>query len=458
MTDWTERAGQSVLYVRDMNIMFISLGCDKNLVDSERMLGKLKKTGARFTDDETKADVIIINTCCFIDDAKEESIEQILRAAQLKKDGSLKGLVVCGCMAARYRDEITKEIPEVDAILGPSSADLIADALDCIAGGASFSSVKDADIDPVFDEERMLSSPGPSGYLKIAEGCDKHCTYCVIPSIRGRYRSYPMEELLRQAHSMARAGVKELILVAQETTLYGTDLYGKKSLHILLRNLSEIEGIEWIRLLYCYPEEIYDDLIHEIRDNKKVCRYLDVPVQHASDDILRRMNRKTDGAKLSEIIERLRCEIPDIVLRTTLISGFPGESERDHRILLDFVRKEKFDRLGVFAYSREEGTPAAQMPDQVDEAVKEKRRDEIMLAQQDIAFEKAREKEGTVCEALIEGYLPDDLVYVGRTRADAPDIDGVIFVESERELMTGDIVSVMVTGANGYDLTGRILD
>ncbi len=440
-----------------MNLLFVSLGCDKNLVDSEVMLGLLDEKGYQIVDEEADADVIVINTCCFIQDALEESIQTILSMAEYKKTGRLKALIVTGCLGQRYKQEILDEIPEVDMVLGTTNYDQIADAISEALEGKSEVLLADVDATPDIPDKRLVTTGGHYAYLKIAEGCDKHCTYCIIPSLRGRYRSVPMEKLLSQARSLAEQGVKELILVAQETTVYGQDLYGKKSLAKLLGQLCQIDGIRWIRLLYCYPEEVDEDLIQVIKEEEKICHYLDLPIQHADDEILKRMGRKTNRAQLVGLIDRLREEIPDICLRTTLITGFPGETEAQHEELLDFVSEMKFDRLGVFPYSREEGTPAAVMPDQVPEEVKQRRYDELMSLQQEIAFAEAKRMPGRVMDVLIEGKMVDENAYVGRTYRDAPDVDGLIFTETEEELMTGDLVRVRVTGAREYDLIGELI-
>lgn len=439
-----------------MKILFISLGCDKNLVDSEEMLGLLTKSGHRIVDEEEEAEGIVINTCCFIHDAKEESIETILQMAEYKKTGTLKALVVTGCMAQRYKEEIIEEIPEVDAVLGTTSYEDIVKAVEEAAKGKHFQEYKDIDYLPRIEGRRVLTTGGHFGYLKIAEGCDKHCTYCIIPKLRGRFRSVPMEQLLETARDMAGQGVKELILVAQETTVYGTDLYGKKSLHILLKELCRIRGIRWIRILYCYPEEIYDELIEVMKEEKKICHYLDLPIQHASDRILKRMGRRTTQKELREIVDKLRREIPDIILRTTLISGFPGETQQDHEELLDFVEEMEFDRLGVFTYSAEEDTPAALMEDQIPEELKEARRDEIMELQQEISLEKGETRIGQELVVMIEGKVSGEPAYIGRTYGDAPKVDGYIFVQTGEALMTGDFARVRVTGALEYDLIGEL--
>ena len=443
-----------------MKILFVSLGCDKNLVDTEKMLGILGGDGFQFTDSEEEADVIIINTCCFIGDAKEESVNTILEMARCKEEGRCKALLVTGCLAQRYKDEILTEIPEVDGILGTSSYDQIGAMVKQILeeNKEHVSCFRDINALPRTDGGRMVTTGGHYAFLKIAEGCDKHCTYCIIPSLRGSYRSVPMEDLLQEARGLAAQGVKELILVAQETTLYGVDLYGEKSLPRLLRELAKIPGIQWIRIQYCYPEEITDELIQVIREEEKVCHYLDIPIQHASDPVLKRMGRRTNQEELRRIIGKLRKEIPDIAIRTTLISGFPGETEEDHEELMAFVDEMEFERLGVFAYSLEEDTPAAQMPDQVPQELKEERRDEIMELQQEIAFEKAESLVGRVLDVMIEGKVADEPAYVGRTYMDSPNVDGLIFVNADLQLMSGDFVRVKVTGAAEYDLIGEVYD
>ena len=441
-----------------MKILFISLGCDKNLADSEEMLGLLTAGGHEITDDETQADAIVINTCCFIKDAKEESVETILEMAEYKKTGSCHALIVTGCMAQRYQKEIIEEVPEVDAVLGTTSYGDIVKALEEAVAGNHFEEFRDIDYLPDTGSKRVLTTGGHFGYLKIAEGCDKHCTYCIIPKLRGKFRSVPMERLIAQAEDMAEQGVKELILVAQETTVYGKDLYGKKSHHILLKKLCEIRGIRWIRILYCYPEEIYDELIETIRDEKKICHYLDIPIQHASDRILKRMGRRTSKQELIDIVGKLRKEIPDIVLRTTLITGFPGETEEDHEELKEFVDEMEFDRLGVFTYSPEENTPAAEMADQVPEEVKEERRDELMELQQEISYDRGQDRIGQELLVMIEGKVADESAYIGRTYGDAPKVDGYIFVQTGELLMTGDFAKVRVTGALEYDLIGVLSD
>ena len=444
-----------------IKLFCVSLGCDKNLVDTEKMLGLLNREGYAFTDDEGEADAILINTCCFIGDAKEESVNTILEMARLKEEGRCRALVVAGCLAQRYKEEILEEIPEVDGILGTTSCDEIVNVLNGILGRekpAPVSCFHDLAEPPTGGENRVVTTGGYYAHLKIAEGCDKRCTYCIIPYLRGSFRSVPMEQLVREAGQLAEQGVKELILVAQETTLYGKELYGEKALPKLLHELAKVPGIQWIRLQYCYPEEITDELIEAIRTEEKVCHYLDIPIQHASDGILRRMGRRTNQAQLREMIARLRREIPDIALRTTLISGFPGETQEDHEELMAFVDEMEFERLGVFAYSAEEDTPAYSFPDQVPQEVKEDRRDEIMQLQQEIAFEKSEAMVGRVLTVLIEGKVVDEPAYVGRTYMDAPSVDGLIFVNADVELMSGDFVRVRVTGSAEYDLIGEIYD
>ena len=438
-----------------MKIFFVSLGCDKNLVDSEMMIGMLAEKGHVITDDEKEAEVVVVNTCCFILDAKQESIDTILQMAELKKIGKMKVLIVTGCLGERYREEIQSEIPQVDAILGTNSFDLIAEAIDEVMEGKKQNHFNDIQAVPVHGKKRMVTTGGHYAYLKIAEGCDKHCTYCIIPKIRGNFRSVPMEVLVEEATKLAEDGVKELILVAQETTVYGKDLYGEKSLPRLLKKLAAIEGLQFIRLLYCYPEEITPELIQVIKEETKICHYLDMPIQHAADPVLKRMGRRTNNEQLRNIITTLRKEIPDICLRTTLITGFPGETVKDFAVLKDFVKEMKFDRLGVFPYSAEEGTPAAKMKKQVPSFIKNRRKNIIMKMQQQIAFDKAEEMIGRKLEVLIEGKLPEEGVFIGRTYKDAPNVDGMIFVNSDRELVTGDVVTVGVTDFHEYDLIGE---
>lgn len=437
-----------------MKVLLISLGCDKNLVDSEVMLGLLNKAGHELTNDETEAEAVVINTCAFISDAKEESINTIIEMGRLKKTGRLKKLIVAGCLSQRYKDEIMKELPEIDVIIGATNYDKIVEAI----GTDEDAIVDDINYTPKPVSERIVTTNASMAYFKIAEGCNKLCTYCIIPHIRGRYRSIPMDRLLASAEKLAADGIKELVLVAQETTLYGVDLYGGKKLPELLTKLSDIEGIEWIRLLYCYPEEITDELISVMAENPKICHYIDVPIQHSENEILRRMGRKTSREDIVSLVSKLRTAMPDIAIRTTLISGFPGETQELHDGLVDFVDECEFDRLGVFTYSPEEGTPAAGYEDQVDGELAAKWRDEIMELQQEISYEKNQELIGSIQRVLIEGYLVEDDVYVGRTYRDAPGVDGIVFVSAPYELMSGSFVDVKITEANEYDLTGVIVE
>lgn len=443
-----------------MNIYFVSLGCDKNLVDSEMMITGLRKAGHRIIDDETMADVIVVNTCCFIGDAKEESINTLLAMAEYKETANCRLLVAAGCLAQRYHAEIAEEIPEVDVIIGTMSYESLNEAIEKgLAGDCKTQSyLKSIDFLPQPLTDRDSMSGGYFAYLKIAEGCNKHCTYCIIPKVRGSYRSVPLENLLAQAEHLVENGAKELILVAQETTLYGVDIYGKKSLPLLLEKLSEIPELKWIRILYCYPEEITDELIAAMKRLPKVCHYLDVPIQHGSDHILKRMGRYTNRQEIIDMVEKLRLEIPDIALRTTLITGFPGETEEDFAQLKEFVARLRFDRLGVFTYSQEEDTPAAEFEEQIDEEIKENRKNEIMELQQGIAFEKSEAQIGKVLEVMIEGSIPDEGVYIARTYMDAPDVDGYVFLESDWNLMSGDFVTVKIVGAKEYDLIGEIVE
>ena len=437
------------------NICLISLGCDKNTVDSEEMLGVLASRGYNIINDETEADAIIVNTCCFIKDAADESINTIFEMAELKKD-RLKYLIVAGCIAERYKDEVRSELPEVDAFVGTSATCDIADVLDRLReGGGSPDAYRSLEELPVIEADRVLTGAPYYGYLKIAEGCDKRCTYCAIPSFRGRYRSYPESILIRRAEQMAESGVKELILVAQETTCYGVDKGGKKTLHQLINKLSKIEGIEWIRILYAYPEEIYDELIEEMASNSKVCHYIDMPLQHTEDRILRRMGRRLNKERIYEIVEKLRERIPDITIRTTFITGFPGETEEEHEALLDTINELEFDRVGVFTYSPEEGTPAAGFEEQVPEELKERYKNDIMELQQDISYEINQSFVGKSLDVMIEGYIPDDDVYAARSYRDAPDVDGFVFVKCDYEPVSGSIIKAKIISAGEYDLIGE---
>lgn len=442
--------------MENTKILFISLGCDKNLVDTEQMLGMLVQKGYMITNDENEADVVVVNTCCFINDAKQESINTLLEMAQLRENGSIKALIATGCLSQRYQDEIQKEIPQVDAIVGTTAIDAIVDVLDEVLKGQKQNHIEDINRLPLFDKKRVVTTGGHYAYLKIAEGCNKHCSYCIIPKVRGKYRSIPMENLLEEARNLVALGAKELIVVAQETTLYGIDLYGKKALPELLHRLCEIDGLFWVRILYCYPEEITQELIETIRTEKKVCHYLDIPIQHASDRILKRMGRHTTKQELVSIISKLRELVPDICLRTTVITGFPGETPEEHEELLAFVNEMEFDRLGAFIYSAEEGTPAALFADQIDEKIQCERQAQIMELQQEIAFEKAENSIGSELLVMVEGFLPDEHVYVARSYKDSPSVDGLVFIQTDRELLTGDFVHVKITGSYEYDLIGEL--
>ena len=442
-----------------IKLHMVSLGCDKNLVDSENMLGILTARGYELTDDEQEAEVAVINTCCFIEDAKKESIDRIFDLVRLKETANLKVLVVAGCMAERYTDELMEEIPEIDAFIGTTGIASIAQAVEDTLAGKKAVARSDISTDPLLNPaQRIVTTGGHYAFLKIAEGCDKNCTYCAIPRFRGHYRSFPMERLTEEARILAERGVRELILVAQETTLYGKDLYGEKSLHRLLRELCRIDTLRWIRVLYCYPEEIYPELIEVMAEEEKICHYLDLPIQHAADSVLRRMNRRTTEADLRQLIGSLRERIPDIALRTTLITGFPGETDEEHACVMNFISEMKFDRLGVFRYSREEDTPAAAMKGQVKQAVKKKRFAELMTRQQGISLQKNKEKIGTVMDVFVEGSIPEDGVYVGRSYRDAPSVDGFVFFSSPREFMSGDFVRVRITSASEYDLHGELYE
>lgn len=439
-------------------VLFISLGCDKNLADSEEMLGMLVENGYEITNEESEAEVIVINTCAFIHDAKEESVNSILEMAQYKENGKLKALLVTGCLAQRYQKEITEEIPEVDAVLGTGSWDELIQALDKVFEGEKYLDFQSIDRLPRAAGKRVITTGGYYDYLKIAEGCDKCCTYCIIPKLRGKYRSIPMEKLAAQAEYLASQGVRELIVVAQETTVYGQDLYGEKSLHILLKKLCRIPGIQWIRILYCYPEEIYPELIQTMKEERKICHYLDLPIQHCNNRILKRMGRRTTKEELIQIVETLRKEIPDIILRTTLITGFPGETQEEHEELMEFIDTMEFDRLGVFTYSAEEDTPAARMSDQIDEEEKQRRQAELMELQQEISIDKGNARIGSEVEVMVEGKVADENAYVARTYGDAPGVDGYLFINTDTQLMSGDFAMVHVTGALEYDLIGELKD
>ena len=440
-----------------MNILFVSLGCDKNLVDSEVMLSLLKQSGYNITNDEQEADAAVVNTCCFIHDAKEESIQTILELAQLKQTARLQALIVTGCLAQRYQDEIRKEIPEVDAILGSTNIDDIVSVVTQAVEGKKVNCCKDIHYLPSGLTDRVVTTGHAMAYLKLAEGCNKRCTYCIIPYLRGNYRSIPMEEILETAGKLAAEGYQELVLVAQETTVYGQDLYGEKRLPRLLEELSRIEGIHWIRLLYCYPEEITDELIRTMAENEKVCHYIDMPIQHSEDAILKAMGRRTSQKQIWDVVSRLRTAMPDIVIRTTLITGFPGETKEQHEALLEFVDEMEFQRLGVFTYSPEEGTKAADYPNQIEEEEKKRRQDEIMALQQEVSYDNNQKMLGAILEVLVEGYLYEEDIYIGRSYREAPNVDGYIFISAEEEIISGELVRVRITDANEYDLIGEVV-
>lgn len=440
-----------------MKILFVSLGCDKNLVDTEKMLALVQEQGYEITNEEEEAEVVVVNTCCFIQDAKEESIVTILEYAKKKEEGFLKGIIITGCLAQRYKEEIQKEIPEVDVILGSASYDSILEALENLKKNDKKNKYDSLEYLPKNLTKRVITTGTSMAYLKIAEGCNKRCTYCIIPSIRGNYRSVPMEEVLDEAGQLAKKGIKELVLVAQEVTLYGKDIYQKKALPKLLEELCKIEGIEWIRLLYCYPEEITDELIEVMKTEEKICHYIDMPIQHSEDTILKRMGRRTTKAQIKEVIGKLREAMPDICIRTTLITGFPGETQEEHEALMEFVDEMEFDRLGVFTYSMEEDTKAAEFKDQVEEEIKEQRKEEIMQLQQEVSYDLNQDMIGKELEVLIEGYLFDEDVYVGRSYKDAPTVDGYVFVSSEEEIVSGSFVKVKIKEAEEYDLIGDVI-
>lgn len=440
-----------------VKIMCISLGCDKNLVDTEEMMGVLRTDGFEFIDDEEEAEVILVNTCCFISDAKEESIQTILEMAEYKKIGKCRVLLATGCLIQRYKEEVLQLIPELDGVVGIYECDKIAQMVRQTLAGQKYIAYTDSQETPLTTTKRIVTTGGHYAFLKIADGCDKHCTYCVIPSVRGAYRSVPMEQLVEQAEYLAAQGVKELILVAQETTLYGVDIYSRKMLPELLKKLAAVEGIWWIRLQYCYPEEITEELLQTIAAEPKICHYLDIPIQHSSNRVLKRMGRRTTRESIVSQIQRIREVLPDVALRTTLIAGFPGETQKDHQENLAFIEQMQFERLGVFTYSQEENTPAAVMEPQITEDIKEDRMAELMEVQQDIAFSKSESMKGRALTVIVEGKVADEHAYVARTYMDAPGVDGYLFIQTARELMTGDFAKVRVTGAVEYDLIGELV-
>ncbi|HIV86257.1 MAG TPA: 30S ribosomal protein S12 methylthiotransferase RimO [Candidatus Monoglobus merdigallinarum] len=434
-------------------VSITSLGCSKNLIDSEQMTEVLRQRGYEFMENEADADIMIVNTCVFIEDAQTESINCILELAACKKEDKSKKLIVCGCLAQRYKEQVIREIPEVDAVIGVNEFDKIADILDALPAGGD--SVHCSEKPLLCEAGRVRTTPEYTAYLKIAEGCDNRCTYCVIPSIRGAYRSRTIENIVSEAREMASEGVKELIVIAQDTTRYGIDIYGEYRLPELLRQLCAVEGITWVRVHYCYPELISDELIEVFRTEPKLCNYLDIPVQHASDRVLKRMGRRTNRAQITDMIKRFRERVPDVVLRTSIIVGFPGETEEDFDELLDFIDEVRFDRLGVFKYSREEDTPAYSLPDQIDEEEKTKRLEAVLVAQAEIDDENNSRRCGSVQTVLVEGR--DELAesYYGRTYADSVDIDGKVFFTSDRKLSAGDFVDVELCEAMDMDFFGK---
>ena len=445
------------MLMEKIKIAMVSLGCAKNRVDAEMMLYKLRAAGFEIIEDPAMADVSIVNTCGFIESAKQESIEEILELGNLKKEGKIRHIIVTGCLAERYKEEIMKELPEVDAIIGVGSIDDICEAVTAAYEGRKFSSFGDKNTVPL-GGERVITTPEYFAYLQIAEGCDNCCSYCAIPSIRGRFRSRPMSEIIDEARDLASLGVKELCVIAQDTTRYGEDLYGVYSLDSLVHELSQIDGIEWIRLLYCYPDRITDSLIDEIASNPKVVKYLDIPIQHISTPVLKRMNRRDSEESIREIISKLRNRIPGIYLRTTVMTGFPGETDEDFDKLLTFVKETRFERLGAFVYSREEGTPAYDLSDQVPEKLKRKRYELIMREQRKIHAAINKATVGKTLRVINEGYDQVAESYYGRSFADAPDIDGKIYYSSPRRLRDGEFVNVLVQDVIDYDLTGKVVE
>lgn len=439
------------------NIFFVSLGCDKNRVDSEEMLALLDAAGFSFVDDEYEADIIVVNTCAFIDAAKEESIETILEMARLKTEGRLKRLVVAGCLAQRYKDEIRKELPEVDEWIGTND---LREIVPAVSGNKiERSSCIDYKTEGrTLPAKRIITTGGHYEFLKIAEGCNKRCSYCIIPYIRGNYRSYDMDNLISEAYYLAGNGVKELIVVAQETSVYGRDLYGKDMLPELLRRLCRIDGFEWIRVLYCYPEDITEEFLEVMASEPKICKYIDMPIQHASDRILKMMGRHTSLESIKKTINLARKTVSQVVLRTSLITGFPSEGDADFEIMKDFVRESAFEHLGVFTYSREEGTRAALFDGQIDEKIKVARRDELMEIQKKISYNNLQSKAGMVYNVFVEGKLIDEDVYVGRTYMDAPDVDSFFYFKFPGELSSGSFVKAKVLSANEYDLYGECIN
>ncbi|HCC08307.1 MAG TPA: 30S ribosomal protein S12 methylthiotransferase RimO [Clostridiales bacterium] len=437
-------------------VAFVSLGCDKNLVDSEVMLGLINEAGYEIIQDEQEADVLVINTCAFIHDAKQESIENILELAEYKKTGNCKALIVAGCLGQRYHNEILTEMPEIDAIVGTLAYDKIVQVIQKTLSGDKVVCLEDINKKEIEGAPRIITTVGHYEFLKIAEGCYNHCTYCIIPKLRGSFRSKSMDSLVGEAEILVKNGVKELIIVAQDVTSYGVDFNGEYELPQLLRRLCKIEDLKWIRLLYCYPERISDELINTIKTEDKICKYIDMPLQHINDEILKKMGRNTTKDKIVKLITKIRLEIPDITLRTTFIVGFPGESKQNIKELREFIEETQFDRLGIFTYSEEEDTPAALLKPKVSTKEKERRKTELMQVQENIVERKATGLVGKVLEVVIEGKLQDEDVYMGRTYRDTPDVDGLVFLNSDKELMVGEFVQVRITESSGYDLVGEI--
>ncbi|SHI78538.1 SSU ribosomal protein S12P methylthiotransferase [Geosporobacter subterraneus DSM 17957] len=442
----------------NLKVYVETLGCAKNMVDSEIMMGLLTNYDYVLTKDKHTADIVIVNTCGFIEAAKQESIDTIIALGQLKNEGNCRLLVVAGCLGERYSEDLMKELPEVDAIIGTGNFPEIIQILDDTLQGKKIIKSGNINIQIAEDLPRIISTPKHTAYLKIADGCDNGCTYCIIPKLRGSYRSRAIEQILKEAQALADNGVKEIILIAQDTTRYGIDLYGKYKLADLLKELCKIEALSWIRVLYCYPDEITEDVIEVIASEKKICKYLDMPIQHCNNQVLKRMNRRTNKEHILKVIDKLRRNCPEIALRTSLIVGFPGETEEQFKELKQFVSDVQFDRLGVFTYSQEEDTPAASLPDQIPEEIKEKRRDEIMIIQQQISYKKNMEKIGNIYDILVEEKVEGESVYIGRTAYDAPEIDGIVYVHSERTLGPGVFVRVLIKDALEYDLMGEMLN
>lgn len=440
-----------------IKVGMVSLGCSKNLVDSERMLYKLRKKGYELVTEPGLADIAVVNTCGFIQSAKEEAIETILELGKLKEDGTLKKIIITGCLTERYRQEAAELFPEADAVIGIGNNKDIVDVLDHVLANERYINFAPK-LDAELTGERIISTLPFFAYLKIAEGCSNCCTYCAIPQIRGKYRSVPMEDVLSEAKWLAENGVSEIIVIAQDTTRYGEDLYGESKLPELLREIAKIDGIRWIRVLYCYPERITDELLDTIANEEKIVKYLDIPIQHCNGEVLERMNRWGDEAQLTALFEKIRAKVPGIILRTTLITGFPGETEEQFTELAEFVQKIRFDRLGCFAYSREDGTKAYDFPNQVDEEVAAHRADIIMEQQMLISAQNNEKRLGTKTCAVVEGFDRFGECYFGRTEADAPDIDGKLFFSSEKPLNVGDYVNVEITDTLDYDLIGEVVE